>query len=207
MTPLCSIIIPYNRPRQWLDAAIASASSQPNTEVIQSQHDAPVGYNINRGIEIAQGEFIKYLCDDDLLPEDSIHHSLATIRKGEGTSSSIDFIHGNADNFFPDGRRQLYMPQITHPTLSDLLASPLIHGGTLMYRRSLFQRFGMFDEQLQSAEEYEFNLRLLARGCKIGYCDHVIYHYRRHDGQKSLGVGVNQLHRSNVIEAIRNRYR
>ena len=43
------------------------------------------------------------------------------------------------------------------------------------------------NEERWTGEEYEFNMRLMAQGFKLGYVDAALYRYRRHDKQKSLG--------------------
>ena len=201
--PKVSIIIPYSKDRGWLNEAIESVKNQSysNIELILSQSNRTVGYNINSGIEKSTGEYIKYLCDDDRLTEWSIQLSVESI---EG----FDFIHGNSINFWDSGKKVAYIPSITNPTTPQMLDKNIIHGGTLMYRRDVFDRVGMFDESLDCAEEYEFNLRCLSRGLKLGYCPTFLYEYRRHENQKSLGNTSKeyQAERQKKIQLIKDRY-
>lgn len=201
MLPKVSIIIPYKVDRGYLQVAINSIKKQTykgEIELILSQSGNGVSFNLNRGIEKATGDYVKYLCDDDWLTTDSIEKSVKAM---EG----VDFIHGWAFNEFPT-HRQIQRPRIPNPKLEDMLRSNVIHGGTLMYRRDVFDRVGLFDESLDCAEEYEFNLRCLKHGLKLGYCEHYLYHYRRHEKQKSLGKDVNQEIRKRKIRAIQKRY-
>ena len=201
MLPKVTIIIPYKEDRGYLENAINSVKKQTykgEIELIQSKSDGSVSYNLNRGIEKATGEYIKYLCDDDWLTVDCIEKSVKAM---EG----VDFIHGWAFNEFPK-HRQIQRPRLEHPKMIDMLRSNVIHGGTLMYRRDVFDRVGLFDESLDCAEEYEFNLRCMYYGLKLGYCPHYLYHYRRHEKQKSLGKGIDQEARKEKIRAIQKRY-
>jgi glycosyltransferase involved in cell wall biosynthesis len=201
--PLVSIIIPYRINRGYLSQAIESIHSQnyPGAiEIIQSNHDAGVSFNINRGIEKASGEFIKYLCEDDWLPVNSIKDSVEGIQ-------GHDFIHGKAYGYFHQRKIVPYEPPIKHPTLEQNATKNVIHGGSLMYRMSVFERLGLFDESLDCAEELEMNLRCLQAGMSIGYVDKFLYYYRRHEQQKSLGKGVNQMVRSFKINQINERFR
>ena len=75
-----------------------------------------------------------------------------------------------------------------------------------MYRASVFECIGLFDESLDCAEEYEFNLRCLKAGMLLGYTPAVLYNYRRHDNQKSIGKSVDQFERKKKIDAIKRRY-
>lgn len=200
--PKVTIIIPYKVDRGYLRRAIESVSEQTykgEIELILSQSEGSVSYNLNRGIEKSTGDYIKYLCDDDWLPPNSIEDSVFTL-------SGADFIHGNAINVFGD-RRQLQKPRKERPTLNDMLNNNVIHGGTLMYRKEVFEKVGLFDESLDCAEEYEFNLRCLKHGLKLKYCNKTLYNYRRHDKQKSLGKGIDQAVRQKKIQAIKDRFK
>lgn len=200
--PKVSIIIPMKEDRGWLDHAIRSIKEQNyggDIEVIISESPGSVAFNLNEGIRKASGEFIKYLCDDDMLTENSIRDSVNAM-------STNDFIHGNAINFFPTGRISHYIPPIHRPTLQQMVQKNVIHGGTLMYRSTVFEKVGFFDETLDCAEEYDFNMKCLAKGLKLGYTNSLLYMYRRHDDQKSLGVAVDQNKRALKIQAIQRRY-
>jgi len=53
-----------------------------------------------------------------------------------------------------------------------------------MYKREVFEKVGKMNETLNTAEEFEFNLRCLKAGLKIGYCETPLAFYRRHAQQK-----------------------
>jgi glycosyltransferase involved in cell wall biosynthesis len=198
-----SIIIPYQHDRGYLDKAIESVEKQKykNIELILSQSENSVGYNFNRGVERATGDYIKYLCDDDMLTVNSVQDSVKAMQDN-------DFIHGNAINLFSNGQHSVHRPSVIKPTLPLMLIENRIHGGTLMYRANVFERFGMMDETLFTGEEYDMNLMFLSKGAKIGYCDSWLYYYRRHEQQKSLGnlATEYQNKRRKQIQEIRKRY-
>lgn len=206
--PLVSVIIPYNKDRGYLEQAIESIEKQTyeNIELILSCSDNTVGININNGIKVSSGKYIKYLSEDDILPENSIIDSLNTIMQGD-----FDFIHGNCENFFDDGTVELHIPSIINPTKNDLIEKNILHGGSLMYNERVFFKYGLFAEDLWTAEEFEFNLRILSAGARLGYCNSVLYKYRRHESQKSIATGPldteYQIRRMEVKEAIKNKYR
>lgn len=202
MLPRVSIIIPYNVDRGWLNEAIESVHTQTylgEIELILCKSKKNVSANINDGIRAASGEYVKYLCEDDTLTPNCIHDSVMLI---EG----YDFLHGNAYNVFPT-HKQEQRPVKCWPTFADMITNNVIHGGTLMYRRDVFDRVGLFNEQINCAEEYEFNLRCLRSGMRIAYCDKFLYNYRRHDKQKSLGQSVDQTERAKRIQAIKDSVR
>ena len=196
-----TVIIPYREDRGFLKQAIESVKKQtyPNIELIIAHGDKSVSENINDGIRRSTGVFIKYLCEDDTLTPNSIADSVAGMQ-------GVDFIHGNAYNVHNNSKSE-QRPFRKIPTLKEMLFNNIIHGGTLMYRRDVFDRVGFFDESLDCAEEYDFNLKCLYNGLKVGYVNSFLYNYRRHDKQKSLGKGIDQRERRLKIEAIKQRYK
>ena len=90
------------------------------------------------------------------------------------------------------GKRVTKKPRIRQPTVQDLMKKNSIHSPTTMYRREIFEKLGGFDETLNNQEEYEFNLRCLKAGFKIGYCNSTLAFYRRHPEQKIRTVPISE---------------
>jgi len=202
-TPLVTVIIPYNKDRGFLKEAIKSVENQTykNVELILSYSENGVSFNLNEAIKISSGVYLRYLCEDDILPSDSIEVSVKRIQEED-----FDFIHGNSLDF---GENTInYVPEIKNPTLEELLDNNVINGGTVLYKRKVFVDYGLFDENLWTGEEYEFNLRLLYNKAKIGYCDETLSEYRCHANQKSIGnrnVEYQKI-REWIFNKIRSRY-
>ena len=173
-----SIIIPYKEDRGFLQQAINSVPK--DCELIISHGPYNVSTNINNGIKRAKGEYIKYLNDDDMLTANCITDSLEGLK-------TADFIHGNAYTIYP-GHTSEFRPPIKIPTLKDMVSRNPLHGGTVMYHRKIFDKIGLFDEKLLTCEEYEFNMRALKAGFKIGYVDAFLCYYRRHAKQKTRTI-------------------
>ena len=173
-----TVIIPYNKDRGWLDQAIASVP--PDVQLIVSQGEGNWPANFNKVLNQAEGDYIRYLHEDDMLLPNCIEDQVKAIEE-----QGVDFIHGNAVELSQDTNKQRrYIPRVTHPTIEDLMRKNTIHSTTTMYRKEVFEKVGSFDESLNNQEEYEFNLRCLKAGLKIGYCDSFLAVYRRHPAQK-----------------------
>lgn len=213
--PTVSIIVYYLADRGWLHEALTSIRQQKYAGKIELliEQGGTASENLNRGIKRATGKYVRYLSEDDLLPQYSIHQQVEQMEKG------FDFCHGRAVNFFgypviyPDGhisfsgRTERQVPKLLYPDLNDLIKGNVIHGGTVMYRTDLLKSFEMpFDESLDCAEEYDLNMKLLKVGATIDYCNADLYFYRRHAHQKSLGKGIDQVERAKKINAIKQRY-
>ena len=173
-----TVIIPYKKDRGWLQDAIDSVPADVQLIVSQGEGNWPA--NFNKVLGQAEGDYIKFLHEDDMLLPNCIEDSVKAIEE-----QGVDFIHGNAVELFQGTERlRHYKPKATHPTVEDLLAKNVLHCPTLMYRKEVFDKVGTFDESLNNQEEYEFNLRCLKAGLKIGYCDSFLAVYRRHSTQK-----------------------
>jgi GT2 family glycosyltransferase len=193
-----TVIIPYKVDRGWLKDAISSVPN--NVQLLLSQGEGNWPQNFNKALNSAEGAYIKYLHDDDMLTPTCIQDSIRAIE-----TQKVDFIHGNAVQLnMKSGTQGLWKPLITHPTLRTLVAKNTIHSATLMYKRSVFEKVGLFNEspKVQSFEEYEFNLRCLKAGLKIGYCPTTLAYYRRHPNQliKTTSRLQRLKYRSEVVE-------
>lgn len=162
-----------------------------------------VGANLNRAIEKAKGRFICYLCDDDMLPPRSLE-----LRHAVMTQTDAHFCHGCAEIIRPDKKVVPFIPRLRYPYLEDMIVNNVINGGTVMYRRDCFDLFGWFDEKLKTAEEYDYNMKILAGGARLEYVDDITYIYRKHKQQKSeIDNKTNLQWRNKQRELIRARYR
>jgi len=182
---LVTVIIPYNKDRGWLKEAIGSVPE--GIQLLVSKGDGGWPENFNKVLPQATGKYIKYLHEDDMLTENCIRDSIKAIEDQE-----VDFIHGKAIEMYVQNRdkKVVYTPVIKRPTIQDLLKKNVIHSTSTMYRREVFEKIGGFNETLNTQEEYEFNLRCLKAGFKIGYCDSVLAIYRRHPTQKVRVVSL-----------------
>ncbi len=221
VNPTVSIIIYYSVDRGWLHEAIKSVHNQRyngkiqllTSDSVEGHEDMNASQNLNALIKKATGKYIRYLSEDDLLPQYSIHQSVERLEE-----TGADFIHGRAINFFgypviyPEGhisfsgRHERQVPVWKYPTLEALLTKNCIHGGTVVYKTEILKKH-LFDEGLTCAEEWDVNLRILKNGGILEYCNADLYLYRRHSGQKSLGIGADQAKRAETFELIRNRYK
>lgn len=64
-------------------------------------------------------------------------------------------------------------------------------GASFLYRRSILDEVGVYDEDLFCVEDYEYWMRILECGHRIGFIPGVYYLYRTHD--QSLTVAKKQL--------------
>lgn len=197
--PLVTVIIPYKIDRGWLRDAVASVPK--NCQLLLSQGEGNWPANFNKALAKAEGKYIKYLHEDDMLTPNSIDDSVQALEK-----QNADFIHGNAIELHMSTERQTqWKAKKENPTFKEMLENNYIHSASLMYRKSVFDKVGGFDETLNTAEEYEFNLRCLKAGLKLGFCDSNLAIYRRHPAQKVRVVSAAAKNKER--EEVRNYYK
>jgi len=196
---MISIIIPFNEDRGYLKDAVKSAEAQTfkDFEIVPFFSSKGVSYNINRAVEKSKGEFIKLLGEDDLLLPDclKILHS---------SMGDKDFICANSyEGYTGFEQETMSMPN----DIKGLLKRNTIHGGTLLYKRECFTETGGFDESLRTSEEFDFHLKLLSKGFKLGYVNEFVYFYRWHTGQKSKIIRIHRMDlRVRTLEELKRRY-
>lgn len=195
---LVTVIIPFKIDRGWLKDAIASVPMC--VELIQACGNGNWPQNFNKGLINATGDYIKFLHEDDMLTPNCIKDSLAAFK-----ATGADFIHGNAFELHEHfGTKTEWHPPIAEPTFADLLHKNTIHSTTLMYKREIFDKIGGFNEdpKMYSFEEFEFNLRCLKAGFKIGYVDAFLATYRRHPRQiiRTVDTKTRQTYRNALVK-------
>jgi len=197
--PVVTVIIPYKIDRGWLKEAIASVPKDVQLLVSQGEGNWPE--NFNKVLSKAEGEYVRYLHEDDMLTPNCIQDSVRTFEE-----QKVDFIHGMAIERYQGSDKQITKePIVRYPTLQDLLKKNTIHSATTMYRREVFVKLGGFNETLNTAEEFEFHLRCLNAGLKIGYCPSILAIYRRHPDQKVRTVSKEE--KDKERELVRDMYR
>ena len=166
---MVSVIIAYDKNRGCLDKCIQSIKNQNygDIEIIQSQSPNPVGYNFNRGLERAKGEYVKYVDEDDWLPGSAI----TDLMEGIGDHPWI------CANAYHVGVETTVVKSIV-PTFEQLIKHNSIHGGTTLFRTDILREVGGMDEELQTGEEWDMYLKLYLKGYFPGYIDKEVYYYR-----------------------------
>lgn len=196
---LVTVIIPYNVDRGWLEDAVMSVPEE--AQLILSQGPGNWPENFNKALPLVEGKYVRWLHEDDMLTPNCIDDSLRTFDELD-----VDFIHGKAIEIIQaTGVARVWSPPVIVPTFENLLHKNTIHSATLMYKREVFEKVGKMDETLNTAEEFEFNLRCLKAGLKLGYCSSELAYYRRHPKQKVRVVPTSE--RTKEREMVKNKYK
>jgi glycosyltransferase involved in cell wall biosynthesis len=212
MTPLVSIVIPCYNGQDFIKEAIDSALDQtyPNIEVIvlndgstdrsldaiesfgdririESNTNQGVQLTRNRGIELAKGEYIKFLDSDDVLLWDCIETQVAQLSQLPPESKAI--VYGDVQ--WTDRQLQPISnyPSQPQPPEMDAVAAIMSHSPVTscpIHKREYLLEVGGFDPFLITRHENNLHLRLVLSGVQFVYAPCLVYKYRQYSDDSRL---------------------
>ncbi|AZK48356.1 glycosyltransferase [Paenibacillus lentus] len=226
MSAKVSIVIPfYNCP--YIEQAVSSALNQtyPNVEIIvvddgstsyvellsSYQHriyylgkqNGGTATALNHGIRHASGEYIAWLSSDDMFYPDKVSAQLEFMLRNKALIS-----HTNFNYIDENGATVQYSAGTSPMTRREMLltfqrGNP-VNGCTVMIKRSLLARIGLFDERLPYTHDYDLWHRILIAGIPFHYLNQTLTAYRRHPG---MGTIRHQGAIGQEIAAVQQRYK
>jgi len=133
-----------------------------------SENDSGIYNAMNKGIGLASGEYCLFLNSGDCLAGDNV---LQVVFDG---SYDEDIVYGNAVKIKPHYRRLIrYSPVLTLYDFYRTVAA--IHHQACFIKRELFQKYGMYREDLEINADWEFFFRvIILEKVKTKYTDKVI---------------------------------
>lgn len=198
--PLISIIMPvYNIDPKWLDIAIESIKKQwyknwelciaddkssnsktieylqqidhPKIKINFLDHNLNISGASNAAIDLASGEYIALMDNDDTISPDALYEIVKAINK-----TNADFIYSDEDLVTED---ETYTYPHFKPDFSpDLLMSHNYITHFACFSTALLKEVGYFDPAHNGAQDYELFLRLTEKARKIVHIPKVLYHWR-----------------------------
>ena len=114
----------------------------------------PIGTSMNRCIEYATGDYLCIWNVDDLRTPDSIE----VMAKALDENPDVDFVYGNYIVVPKFGSTE--GQYVDETGREDELTTGMILGPYFMFRKSLLEKSGVFDEQLVQGADYDLALRL-----------------------------------------------
>lgn len=143
---------------------------------------------LNLGIKEMKGDWFKWLSADDLLYPNSIQELVDEAKKLDNMTNYI--IYSNYDIIDSNGKilRQFIEPNYNSKSSFELNTILLDHyignATTSLIHKSAFERFGMFNENVGFAEDYELWLRFcVLYECRLHLVPKILGKYRIHNTQ------------------------
>ncbi len=207
--PLVSIVIPCYNNGAYVKEAIRSALGQsyPHLEVIVvddgSTDDSPAmirsfGEEVrcerrsnqgapaarNRGLEMAQGKYVKFLDADDVLVDGCIERQVEQAEALPDGRKAIVF--GDAIWVDEEGNELDGYGDLRGRKPGEDPATHLLHSNPLtscpLHRREYLLKVGGFDTSLPRSQEHDLHLRLALAGVEFVYEPTPTYYFRQHEG-------------------------
>ena len=229
MPPTFSVVIPtYNR-ADYLPQAVESVLSQTfadleliivddgsidgtadfvgglDDERVQYIRQANQGRSVarNHGASQAQGQYLGFLDSDDRYLPTALAAHLQAFKSQPRLGMTIGGYRYADASGLPSGERWPWQeaggldPQ---GWLFNCYAMP----GSVLLRRSWFDRIGGFDSECEIAEDWDLFLRLGQADCSMAWVKEAVCEYRRHPGNSIEAVG---LHRQGAERALDKYFR
>jgi GT2 family glycosyltransferase len=199
--PLVSVIIPVYNGERFLAEALHSVLSQDyqpievivvddgstdrSSEIIHSfegirtirQANQGVGAARNAGIEVAQGEFITFLDQDDTWTPDKLSVQIGYLLK----HPAVGYVLAHQKLFLVEGAAR---PSWLRP---ELLEKPPVGylPGTLVARKHLFRQIGLFDPAYATGSDSDWFFRARGAGVSMAILPEVLLHRKIHNQNQS----------------------
>jgi glycosyltransferase involved in cell wall biosynthesis len=204
--PRLSVVIPaYKTPERFLSAMLDSllAQSYTNWEVCVADgsprgegvervlkryamkderfryvilgENKGISGNTNAAIDMATGDFIVLADHDDTLAPDALFECVKAINN----DPEIDVVYTDEDKLDIDGG-ELFEPHFKPDFNPDLLTSVNYICHLFVVNHELLLEVGLFKEEFDGAQDYDFILRCTEKARKICHIPKALYHWRCH---------------------------
>jgi len=158
------------------EEAVALDRVAGRARVIHLKENLGTAVARNIGIRESSGDLIALLDDDDIWLPEKLAVQLEYLEK----NPQAEIIHTGVTAFFRDGREAVYINKESPLTLSpSSVEIAQIVPSTMVARREVFDKTGLYDEDMRLHEDVEFQVRCLAMGVRVEFIPQSLVRFRR----------------------------
>jgi len=171
---------------------------EPNVRLI-SQKNTGISGALNRGLDLARGDFLGFCAADDLWIPDKLQRQLKVLT----TDDDIDMVFGNVEQFIsPD-----VDPEISRKFVCPHEPMPGYHTGTMLIRRAAFLRVGGFEKRWRFGEFLDWFARAEELNLRHVMLPEVVYRRRIHGANITIRERKSQRDYLHILKAKLDRKR
>jgi glycosyltransferase involved in cell wall biosynthesis len=157
----------------------------------ESEKDRGQSHAINKGLRMATGEIMGWLCSDDTYLQGALMKVGAFMAQNPG----IDVIYGDVAAIDGEGNVMTATRSLNFNRLGLLSRSGSIPQPASFFRKEVLDRIGYLDESIEYCMDYEFFLRAAFAECRFQRIPETIATYRYHPLSKTVrGKSIHNKH-------------
>ncbi len=134
----------------------------------------------NDALEMARGEFVALVDNDDVLEPDALYEVVRVLNKNRG----VDFIYTDEDKISVDG--EYSDPNFKSDFALDSFYSSNYISHLAVLRKTIVEEIGGFREGFEGAQDYDLYLRFFEKSKRILHVPKVLYHWRMIPGSTAM---------------------
>jgi glycosyltransferase involved in cell wall biosynthesis len=169
--------------------AIASAFAARDSRVKAiTQKNAGIAHTMNRGLEIAQSDWVFCMHADDLMMPNRIERQLAFLRDNPdvAVASSLVLYMNDRDEVVGRGRSPFTDPAAVKRTVERGEVIAFNHPATVLKKSAVLEVAG-YRQAFWPAEDIDLWNRIVERGHRVAVQDEYLLKYRIHGSSASIG--------------------
>jgi glycosyltransferase involved in cell wall biosynthesis len=145
----------------------------------------------NTGLAMARGEVITFLDADDYWPPSKLQIQLARLND----DPKIEAVLGRVQytGLFTAAERKIRFEGPDNTLIS-------VHLGSGVFRKSVFDKVGVFDETLRYYEDHDWFLRVREQGISMIIIEETTLHYRLHEHNMSRHKDITEF---NIVKVLK----
>lgn len=173
-------------------ADIVASYCDTRSRYFRSDKLVPLGQARQHAIELARGDWVAFLDQDDIWMPHKLERQMAAVRD----ASDVGLVYGRTVRFYPSGMERDYDQAHEYAYLpeGDIFAelftnSCFIAMSSAVFRRSAIQEIGGIPESISIIPDY-YLYTAIARRFRVAAVQEVVCRYRMHSGNASRVTAI-----------------